>query len=52
MVIDDNYTDHGDHLIMYVIVKYLCCLSETNILFISIFLISLKNFKLKQKKSI
>lgn len=33
MVIRVNYTYHGEHLVMFVIVEALCCTSETSIIF-------------------
>lgn len=31
MVTDGNYTLHGDHFIMYIGVKSLCCTFDTNL---------------------
>lgn len=35
MLIDSNYTIWGEHVIMQVTVESLCCILETNILYIN-----------------
>lgn len=32
MLTDGNYTDCGEHFVMYIVVKSLCCGPETNII--------------------